>query len=188
MPIWIVLACALPSDPRPTATDSVPPIDSATSGTTHSPPSTPPASASYHWVDATGAAATDGPELVYFDAEGLMWSLSAETGEAIGQDDVTVYFSGPDCSGDNLVTGTRARVPFRPEGDETYYVRGDSQQAVPTHPPSVAVWTYGYPYPGCTAPPDDGAEYWVIKLEEAYRRPELVPPTTGLAGPLHPER
>lgn len=185
--IFSLLSCGLPRDASEKvspAHESAAPIED-TDGCGCTTKTQTENVSEYHWVDSGGTTATAGAALVYFDWEGLVWNLSAETGQAIDYEPVTIYYSEADCDGDRYIAGIPPRVPFWPHADDSYYLRRDDQQSAPLVLPSHSTWDPAYPYPGCNG---EDSEVWAFKLDEAYRRPELEPPVTGLSGPLRVEQ
>lgn len=61
------------------------------------------AGTAYAWFDQDGTQVTDGPELVWFDDEGVLWQVDVDRGGPVPlileQADVESYFAEADCSG-----------------------------------------------------------------------------------------
>jgi hypothetical protein len=140
------------------------------------------------WRDAAGNTAGEGRELVHVDAQGLVWPISAETGQ-VEVDDLKTppagqgrYYTSTDCSGGALLPAgwfslPLPRVPFRLDG--RLRVRADSARLADLTARSVLSSN------GCET--FDPTTVRGVRLSEL---PVVTAPVPVLAtqGPLHLER
>lgn len=151
------------------------------------PPGAPGAPGGFRWVSADGTPATVGAELVVFDDDGLVWSMSLE-GEATPAAVVeAVYFDSPDCRGERFVAGwlpprftaTGATSGVTSDLPGAVVVRDDATPSLEICDPSMLG---DGPKGGCSSLVDQC--YTVVPLS-ALDVVKGEPPS--VAGPLHPE-
>lgn len=140
-----------------------------------------PVSAGPHWADANGVYVAVPGALVHFDATGLVWEISAETGQPAEQGRRALFYEASDCSGPVFVYAMPPRQTLRILGDEAYYSRPDT---LATARMCGASTDFGQ---GCTAQTqcpyaDEMLEFSLLSREDGVQVPELP-----WVGPLHLE-
>lgn len=143
-------------------------------------PPGPVGPAAYRWVDAEGTVAAETPDLTWFDARGLQWTLNPATGRLHEPQLVTTYHLGTNCAGDAWVDGNVVPLtPFRVVGVSALLVRPFDLEAVPmlfhgTRNPS-----------GSCLGDSNGFTREVLPLFDMVPSPAVVRPEVAFVGPLH---